>query len=173
MYPHELFCKNGHCLSKIFFNTKQADDYTTSLTMNPNKVFTLLITSSVLIGCSSTTYGSRQEAKIAADNWESEGKEVRVIFSIPTEEEYQKANEELRRQPCDEDDTFVCGSQQLIRSIWFEMERKERQPLLKTRGCSEEKETNQFVCRSKDYDIDEVSGGDWKKRDFTYRYFRY
>jgi hypothetical protein len=161
-------------MSKIFFNKKHADDYTTSLTMNLNKVFTLLITSSVLIGCSSTTYGSRQEAKIAADNWESEGKEVRVIFSIPTEEEYQKANEELKRQPCDQDDeVFVCGSSTLIRHIWFAQEKDKRQPLVQTRGCVEEKETNQFVCRSKDHNTDEVSGEDWKKGDFTYRYFRY
>ena len=145
--------------------------------MNLDKVFTLLIASSVLIGCSSTTYGSRQEAKFATDNWEREGKEVRVIFPNPTEEEYQKANEELRREPCDQDDENLvgldCGSATLDRHIWFALERDKRRPLVKTRGCVEERETNQFVCRSKDYNTDEVSGEDWKKRDFTYHYFRY
>lgn len=168
----------------------------------PLKTFTLLsIAAILLLGSCSSKFGSREEAKNAAINYERESKEV-IVSTLPSLDEVRretkKRQTELARecrkqeqklnasQPTDE---IAIAYYNLDNAEWkakclpspedeFSLELEDIDELTKVERkqpivCNEEKETNQFVCKKWRTNKEEMNGGDWLWMKPNYSYFRY
>lgn len=153
-------------------------------------------------------YSSREQARTAADEWIADGREVSIIWK-PTAAEVQKeiergykeheekvngwecqaVRERVKRCSANpsgrgckdwEYATFFagCGEIEIIESMVYQTMTK--RGTLKTRSCSEEKETKQFVCKERKV-ADSVPatrsnpmpGKKWAAIKPTYKHFRY
>ena len=145
------------------------------LTVMKRTIFLFIGASILLVGCSST-YGSREEASGAADEWAADSRLV-VVEWQPTFAELQKAvqqakqdAEEMSEEKCSFArralnraeyperltnakfmEGYYCNRKSEIDESVVALGLVER-TTKRTRWCDEEKETKQFVCKERDVD---------------------
>lgn len=157
----------------------------------------LLGASVLLVGCSST-YGSREEAFIASNEWKNDGREFEVV-DVPTDAKVEyEINEakQWRNARCETYKRYIRTGyiipdkplsfpdiqkyKRFVREechpgtpLGVSKETLTKRETKNTRTCNHEEDTRQWTCKEYKVSGDEIMKDKWDETKPTYSYFRY